>query len=246
MAAGASGAMLALWRLAGPLPWRLALCPEFKVLQPVVGAVTVSMVDVFVVEERAAKGLKMVNLPRLGSCARAGAEQPAVRSVQKGWRYQKRRRAVLAGSLDGAKASSPRCGDERVCVRNACKTLAVALTARLNNIFRRIVERVVVNVVGQDGSSDASPRPRQPNDLSTAPVAGLSTWANFVEENGSSLADKAGCSREWMTRKILHSSRCRDAFRSGSISATRAAKPSEKTRWTTVGLAAVGACVFHL
>ena len=55
MAAGASGAMLALWRLAGPLPWRLALCPEFKVLQPVVGAVTVSMVDVFVLEERAAK-----------------------------------------------------------------------------------------------------------------------------------------------------------------------------------------------
>jgi hypothetical protein len=55
LAASASGAVLAVLALARALPWWLALFPKLQVLKPVVSAVAVYVVNVFVVIQGAAK-----------------------------------------------------------------------------------------------------------------------------------------------------------------------------------------------
>lgn len=115
--------------------------------------------------------------------------------------------ALLADSGLGSLPNAALLGDEDFYKSND-RGIAPLIASRTtgHKVFEGVVELVAVNVINDQAASTG--RSPNPGDWLLAPVAGMSSWPNGIEEHGTMLQDESALSghRMSMSSNLLVSS----------------------------------------
>lgn len=187
-----------------------------------------------------------VRFSRGASCATTRAEAPLVGLVECGGRDKECSAACCTSALDGPNSGAIWAHDKRLAFADSLGSRCVARPARLNQIFRTVVHRIAVQMVGNHGIFGIARPADLPCDAHSAPVAGVSACANFVEQHCPCCRNKPSRARQRVPRQVRNAPVLALAGFYGRVAALPRAEPTYQARWPRVGGAAMFAGVFHL
>lgn len=184
-------------------------------------------------------------LARRGPGARTRAVAALVCSVARCRRQQKLDTATLAVTCDGANARAVGSNKKELPGFDGAGSRAVASAACRNDVLRRIVQRLSVDMIRNYGATRIALHTRHPLDGCPAPMTGVRSQPNLGEQYRASFADQASCAGQWVAWGISHAARCCDFFAPGHVPARLRTKTPHQTGRPTVLMSAIGARLFH-
>lgn len=131
-------------------------------------------------------------------CARPRAVDPTVRSLKCGRGDQEVPIAGSAFSSDGPRLRSIGPGYKKFARLNCLRSARVARSARRDQVFRGVVKRVVVDMVGDQTVNPVPALSNTPLHTMPAPVAVVKTRTDLVVEHCSGFTDEPGFPGQWV------------------------------------------------
>jgi GNAT superfamily N-acetyltransferase len=170
------------------------------------------------------------NGPWHASRARARAEAPLAWVVELRGRHQELGRAGLARALGSPGSCAVGLVNERLACLDALRTRSVAGAARWHDVGRRVVERVAVDMVGNEGIRLVALGTYEPTDPASAPVTGVPSGPDPIVESRTSRAHQPRGTRQRVVGQVADPAMGSHVLPPRGIRAAFGAEPPEQTR----------------